>query len=183
MILFRHNDSRLPFLWESVRQPAARWHKEGEGPVQYFADTPAGAWAEFLRHEEITDELDLRGVSRALWAVEVGEPECASPDLPESVLRGGHDSYPACQDEAARLRQVGATALTTMPAALREGAARGWRVGLGFRRGPSYDGRVFALFGPRPDLVGWPAVDRGRPPAELLRDVRHFEPTESTDAT
>ena len=71
MIAFRHCDRRWPFLWESAVQPQARWHGEGEGPVQYLADTPDGAWAEFLRHEEITDEADLAGVSRALWAVSV----------------------------------------------------------------------------------------------------------------
>ena len=66
MIAFRHCDRRWPFLWESAVQPQARWHGDGEGPVQYLADTPDGAWAEFLRHEEITDEADLAGVSRAL---------------------------------------------------------------------------------------------------------------------
>ena len=71
MILFRHCDRRFPFLWESSAQPGARWHAEGEGPVQYFADTPSGAWAEFLRHEGVREEKDLGGIRRALWAVEV----------------------------------------------------------------------------------------------------------------
>jgi hypothetical protein len=53
MIVFRHADPSLPFLWEDVGQPPARWHGDGDGPVQYFTDTPDGAWAEFLRHEEI----------------------------------------------------------------------------------------------------------------------------------
>jgi hypothetical protein len=46
-MLFRHTDPRFPFLWESTDQPPARWHDRGEGPVQYLADTPDGAWAEF----------------------------------------------------------------------------------------------------------------------------------------
>jgi hypothetical protein len=54
-------------LWEAASQPAARWHADGEGPAQYLADTPVGAWAEFLRHEGITDEADLSGV---------GSPPC-----------------------------------------------------------------------------------------------------------
>ena len=52
MIVFRQADPRYPFLWSDVSQPAARWHAVGEGPAHYFADTPDGAWAELLRHEE-----------------------------------------------------------------------------------------------------------------------------------
>ncbi|HEX2041004.1 MAG TPA: RES domain-containing protein [Acidimicrobiales bacterium] len=174
MIVYRHNDSRYPFLWEDGAQPAARWHRPGEGPVHYFADTPGGAWAEFLRHEEITEEGDLEGVSRALWAVEIGDPDVSAPALPDDVVTGGLDSYSSCQGEAARLRAEGATALVARSAALGDGAAHGWRVELGFRMGPRADGRVFVLFGRRPELVGWLVVDRGRPPAELLTDVRHL---------
>ncbi len=71
MIVYRHADSRFPFLWESADQPPARWHGPAEGPVQYFADTPDGAWAEFLRYEGITDESELINVRRALWVIEV----------------------------------------------------------------------------------------------------------------
>ncbi len=66
MIGFRQCDSRWPFLWESAEQPGARWNAPGEGPVHYFADTPDGAWAEFIRHEEITDPVDLATVRRSL---------------------------------------------------------------------------------------------------------------------
>ena len=79
MIAFRHSDGRFPFLWEDANQPSARWHREGEGPVQYLADTPDGAWAEFLRHEEITDEIDLEGISRALWTVSITDTNFATP--------------------------------------------------------------------------------------------------------
>ena len=60
MIVFRRASAPSPFLWETAEQPPGRWHGEGEGPAQYFADTPDGAWAEFLRHENITDPEDLR---------------------------------------------------------------------------------------------------------------------------
>lgn len=174
MILYRHNDNRYPFLWEDVSQPPARWHGSGDGPVQYLADTPDGAWAEFLRHEEITDPLDLEGVERAMWAVDVGEPDTVTPELPETVTRGGHGSYPACQAEAARRRAAGATALETKAAALNYGQAAGWRVFLGLLRGPAADGMTFVLFGPRPDLTGWLIVARGRPPIDVFDAVRHF---------
>src|SRR5437588_485926 len=96
-IVFRNADSRYPFLWETSAQPPARWHGPGEGPAQYVADTPDGAWAEFLRHEEITDPDDVAGVARSLWAIEVGDDEldgAALIDDPRSA--GGLSSYPAC---------------------------------------------------------------------------------------
>ena len=114
MIVYRQCDTRYPFLWENDSQPSARWHQDGDGPAQYFADTPAGAWAEFLRHEEITDPADLDGVQRALWAVQIGDPVLVAPTLPEHVVRGGIGTYPACQNEAAHLRAAGATALEAM---------------------------------------------------------------------
>ncbi len=175
VILYRHNDNRHPFLWEDASQPGARWHRPGEGPAQYLADTPQGAWAEFLRHEEITEEADHDGVTRALWAVEVGDPDnTVAPALPEATARGGRGTHRACQDEAARLRAEGATALRTRSAALRDGRASGWRVELGLREGAPADGMTYVLFGRRPDLVGWRVVDRGRPPVEVLGAVRHF---------
>lgn len=174
MIVFRQCDRRFPFLWESSDQPPARWHGPREGPVQYLAGTPDAAWAEFLRHEEIQDEMDLEGVRRAMWAVEVDETEFAEPALERSISTGGLDSYPACRQEARRLSEQGATALRTPSAALEPAAAGGLRVELGFRQGPPADGIVFVLFGTRPNIVGWLIVDDGRPPRELLRHVRHL---------
>ena len=45
---FRHADHRYPFLWESAAQPAGRWHADGDGPCQYLADTPDGAFMSTL---------------------------------------------------------------------------------------------------------------------------------------
>ncbi len=74
LIGFRHTNPAYPFLWEGAGQPESRWNRKGEGPVQFLADTPDGAWAEFLRHEEITDPDELPGIRRSLWAVDLGEP-------------------------------------------------------------------------------------------------------------
>ena len=173
MIVYRHADPRFPFLWESVDQPEARWNRPGGGPVQYFADTPDGAWAEFLRHEEITAEAELANVRRALWAVEIPDvADWASPDLSESVLTGGFESYPHCQGEAERLRAQGATGLRAPSAALVSGGARGFMVRGGLQRGPHRDGFVLVLFGPCEGLVGWPAAMPGRPHSDLLSRVR-----------
>jgi hypothetical protein len=173
VILYRHADPRFPFLWEHADQPPGRWHGEAEGPVHYLADTPNGAWAEFVRHEGITVETELENVRRALWAVEVRDDlDAATPELPTATLIGGMGTYPACRAEARRLRHGGATAVRAPSAALRPGGAAGWTVEAGLRRAAARDGQVIVLFGPRPDLVGWPATLAGRPPATLLPQVR-----------
>src|SRR5258708_9255911 len=104
MILYRHADPRFPFLWESSDQPPGRWHNAGDGQVHYCADTPDGAWAEFLRHESITSIDELENVRRALWAIDVPEADFVSPDLTKAALTGGLDSYAACRSAARRLR-------------------------------------------------------------------------------
>lgn len=172
MIVFRHADPRFPFLWETAAQPSGRWHGAGDGPAHYFADTPYGAWAEFLRHEEITDPADLAGVRRALWAVELPELPGSRPELDDPLLAGGFETYPACQAEASRLRKAGSDGLRAPSAALAPGGAQGWRVDGGLRPGPARDGEIYVLYGRRPELVGWPVVLDGRPPEELLGRVR-----------
>jgi hypothetical protein len=174
VIVFRHTDPRFPFLWETAGQPASRWNGEGGGPVNTFADTPEGAWAELLRHEEIIDPRDVLGVRRSLWAVEIGELPTARPRLPLTTMTGGVRSYPACRREASRLRRHGGSGFVAPSAALAAGGAHGWRVAGGLRRGPGRDGRVIVLFGARPDLLGWEAVYQGRPSDLLLRRVRHL---------
>ena len=175
MIVYRHADPRFPFLWEGPDQPFARWHGSGEGPVQYFADTPDGAWAEFLRHEGITEESELANVRRALWAIEVPDNLPAEvPRLAEAVLTGRLGTYAECQNEARRLRHNGAVALRAPSAALLPGGARGWKVDGGLQRAAERDGTVLALFGARPDLIGWMAALAARPRSDLLACVRHL---------
>ncbi len=177
MIAFRHADPRFPFLREDSSQTAGRWNAAGE-LSHCFCDTPDGAWAEFLRHEEIIDPADLLTIRRALWAVDIGEPTSLEPDLPQEVLTGGPENWPACREFAQTCR-AGEDCITAPSAALHSGGAHGWRVDGGPQRGPVRDGTVIALFGPRPDLVGWAATIEGRPSEQLLANVRHFQPYRS----
>lgn len=174
MIAFRHADPRLPFLREDASQPAARWHDAGEGPVQYFADTPDGAWAEFLRHEEIREDDDLATIRRAIWAVDIGDEPAVDPELPSATLTGDPRTHDACRAEARRLRAQGATRIDTSSAALLPGGARGYHVDAGLKPGTPRDGRSIVLFGRRPALAGWRAAYEGRPAPELLPRVRHL---------
>jgi hypothetical protein len=177
MIVFRQADPRYPFLWSDTSQPAGRWHGEGEGPAHYFADTPDGAWAELLRHEEITDAEDAATIRRALWAVEIGDEPLTPVSLPAPVVTGGPDSYPACQAHARRLRARGTRRLAAASAALLPGGATGVRVSAGAERPAALrHGRTIVIFD-RPDaLAGWQVVDRGAPPPAVLARVRHVAP-------
>jgi len=173
VIVFRQTDSRWPFLWETPDQPAGRWHGAGEGPAHYFADTPGGAWAEFLRHEEITDPEDLSTIRRRMWAVDIGDQAAASIRLVEGVACGGAGMWPRCQAEARRLRASGSSRLSAPSAALKPGGARGVVVHQGEIPGPLRDGRVVVVYGPPNGLVGWPVADEGHPGRDLLDRVRH----------
>lgn len=174
---FRHCDPRFAFLWTDAAQPGARWHGDGEGPANYFADTPVGAWAEFLRHEGITDAADLAGVQRSLWAVELPAHGYARPTIAPDLATGGLSSYPACQDEARRLRAAGHDRIEAPAAALRPGTARGWvaaAVGMAPAVAPR-DGLVWVLYGLQAS-TGWVVVDAGAPPAVVLPLVRPLGP-------
>ena len=61
----------------------------------------------------------------------------------------------------------------------RASAALGWRVDGDLQPGPDRDGEVFALFGRRPDVIGWAATVDGRPNPDLLPKVRHFQTDDS----
>ena len=173
--LWRNTPPGAPFLWEVDNARPARWHAAGDGPAQYFADTPAGAWAELLRHEEIVDPADVAGLARDLWAVEVpdAEVEAATPITgPADVMLGGPATYAACQRLAAAARADGALAVVAPSATLVAGSAAGWRVDAGLVRADDADGQVVVLYGRRPSLVGQRAVAAGQPPADLVADVR-----------
>jgi hypothetical protein len=174
---FRHCDPRYPFLWTGADQPPARWHAAGEGPANYFCDTPEGAWAEFLRHEEIIDAVDLAGVRRSLWAVALPADDYAQPRLDDGTLLGGAESYSTCQAESRRLRAKGAMRLQAASAALMPGTAGGWRVrGAVLERAPAgRDGLVWVLYG-AVSLAGWVAAHAAAPPASVLPLVRSLLP-------
>ncbi len=175
MIGFRQADPRYPFLWSDPSQPAARWHGDGEGPAHYFADTPDGAWAELLRHEEIHDPADVATLRRALWVVELGDEPAKAVTLKPAVLTGGRDTYWACQAHARRLRARGARRLVAPSAALMPGGAAGREVVDALERtARPRDGRVVVIFGEPAGIVGWKAVEHGAPPAGLLERVNRI---------
>lgn len=176
MIVFRQADPRYPFLWSGPAQPAARWHAAGDGPAHSFADTPDGAWAELLRHEEITEAEDAATLRRALWAVEIGDEPATPVRIAARMATGGPDSHAACQAHAARLRAAGARRLSAPSAALMPGGATGRRMRGGAETPAELrHGRVIVVFGDADGLMGWMVVDRGAPPPHVLARVRTLQ--------
>jgi hypothetical protein len=181
VILFRQSDSNFPFLWEpGVRQRAARWHAENEGPAQYFADTPDGAWAEFLRHEEITEPMTPEEVTaefkRTLWAIEVEIDHAQLSNVEGKVsgeqLVGDETSYLVCQAAARDLRAKNVKWLQAPSAALLPAAAGGYIVESGkLGRAAGRDGKVFVYFG-KLDAVGWRCGTAPLLDSQLIKNVR-----------
>jgi len=175
VIGYRHADPRFPFLWESSEQPGGRYHAAGEGPVTYLSDSPDGAWAEFLRHEEIVDAADLTGVRRRIWAVHLPDDEPMPVDVPDRVAMGGQDTYPRCRRAAWRLRRADVRFMAAPEAALLPGAAGGQRTDGGLREAGSLSGRTLILIGRWPALRGYAVVDVGRPTPRVLGRVRQLQ--------
>ncbi|MBI5816601.1 MAG: RES family NAD+ phosphorylase [Nitrospinae bacterium] len=174
MIVYRHAPSDRSFFWEDNHQPPARWHGNDEGPVQYCADTPDGAWAEFLRHEEITGIDELMEINRAIWAIEIPDTEqFATTELIPAILLGGKDTYEYCRQQARKIRETGAKGMEAPSVALLPGFARGMKTDDGLKNGEDRNGKVMVIFGKRNDLVGWIAAI-GRPDTSILSKVRHF---------
>ena len=174
MILFRHHDKDRTFFREDSLQRPARWHDATTAPAQYLSTTPDAAWAEFIRHEGITTAEECEAINRALWAVDVPDEPWATPDLPESLLFGDEDAYPACRAEANRLLATGVRRIHAPSAAVLPRTPSGFRTDGGLRPGPPLHEETVVLFGPRPDVTGWYACAEGRPHTTLLGRVRHF---------
>jgi RES domain len=177
-VLFRNADSRYGFTREDLAQPPARWHGPGDGPVQYMALTPEGAWAEFLRHEGITEVDDLQGVTRRVWAIEVPDElieQAATVDLPDATLLGGEDTYPECQEKARTLRDARAAAIRVPSAALEH--AGGYKsTGSGLTDGDPRDAENIIVFGSGADWTGWMCHHVATADPHLLARVRPLLP-------
>jgi hypothetical protein len=167
---FRQTAQGVPVLWESSVQPAARWHALGDGPVQYFASSAEGAWAEWLRHEEIKNPDELNDVIRVLWYADLGERTLAQPELSRKVLFGNADVYPQCQAEAKRLQGAGEVGLEVVSAALTHTLLYRTDNGTKTEQGEAL---VYVLFGVQPKLKASRVSEGGIP--DILGRVRHFE--------
>jgi len=142
---FRVCDRRHPFLWSGAGQASGRWNRTGDQPVHYLASTPTVAWAEWIRHQEITDPGDLAGVAAALWAVLIPQ-EWGTRGLDPVALPLHHSDK-------------------VLPAVrVSNGSEQPERLAM--------PAQVILLWCEARLLPGWCCVPEGRPGAELLPLVR-----------
>ncbi len=152
-------DPRSPFPPATTAE--GRWCAPDGPALLHLAETPDGAWAELLRHEEITDPADLAGVRRRLWAVELelDDERLGTPTgVGGRVATGDEWSYPACREAARAAWDAGTTVLQVRSAALRPDAGA-----------PGYD-VVWVVAGDR-GLRAWATSDAGAPTEAVLRRV------------
>lgn len=181
---FRVCDRRHPFLWSGAAQVTGRWNSSGDQPVHYLAGTPTVAWAEWIRHQEITDPGDLAGVAAALWAVLIPQ-EWGPRDLDPVAMRLDEvlDTSPAAQDArmalVEQLKKQGAQGLLAPTAALHHSdrVLPAVRVSNGIEQPEqlAMPAQVILLWCEARVLPGWCCVPEGRPGAELLPLVRREE--------
>lgn len=105
-------------------QESGRWHRQGEGYAQYMSLDPMGAWAEFVRREEIRDETRRRAARRNLWRITVEETDIADLSSFERLAICGLDpeiatgKWEHSHRLADELREAGYRGLLTPSASL-----------------------------------------------------------------
>lgn len=178
---FRVCDRRHPFLWSGAGQASGRWNRTGDQPVHYLASTPTVAWAEWIRHQEITDPGDLAGVAAALWAVlipqEWGAKELDSVAMHlDQVLDSSREAQDARLALVEHLKKKDAQGLLAPTASLHHSdkVMPAVRVSNGTEQPEqlAMPAQVILLWCEARLLPGWCCVPEGRPGAELLPLVR-----------
>ncbi len=126
---YRQVSPDWPPLYHAAGEPvptqdSGRWHRLGEGYVQYLALEPLGAWAELVRYEGIRGHTRAEQYRRRLWLVFVREHEIADLRTFEHYEACGLDPRIAvgphadAQSLADRLRVAGYHGVLSPSAAL-----------------------------------------------------------------
>ncbi|MGE4425512.1 MAG: RES family NAD+ phosphorylase [Solirubrobacteraceae bacterium] len=178
LIAFRQTDYDVPF-WARSNGFPARWNAAGDPPTQYWSLHPDGAWAEYLRQEEVGDEEAAGRIRRTIWScrvprgmfVDLREPEtCETYGVaPEALV--APDWLP-CQVLASRLRTDGCPGILSPCAAL-DGHTNltifGAKRAIDWQRRPALRSQIPAA-----------VVAVGRPPAGLVERVERRPPRDAS---
>lgn len=167
---FRYSNYDAP-LWVRENSDEGRWHRPVDGPTQYLALSPAGAWAELIRHEGLTTEEEVAEVRTLLFIVRFDQTGVADYRSFEQADLAGFEpaalvdeNYSPCQEEGARLRREGYGGVLAPSAAL-PGTLN--LTLLGARYPVRWDARPLL-----PSAVPAAAVARGAPPRGVVAQVR-----------
>lgn len=179
-VAFRQTDYDVPF-WARNNTYPGRWNRPGDEATQYWSLDPDGAWAEFVRQEELGSN-DLPLIRRPMWICRISIGSLI--DLRERHVREQHSTdlgtllgadWEPCQLLAAKLRAAGAGGLLTPSAAL-DGCSNltifGPRRAIDWTRRPALHSTVpaaiTAVGGPTADIVERVGGRPGSPPDRLF---------------
>jgi RES domain-containing protein len=111
LLAFRQTDYDVPF-WARSNSHPGRWNRPGDPSTQYWSLHPDGAWAEFLRQEELTAADDVDALRRPIWVCRISLAPLADLRSDEQRDRWGiaadalvDPDWAACQDLARTLRE------------------------------------------------------------------------------
>lgn len=80
LVAFRWSNYDVPF-WARPNTRDGRWNRAHGEPTQYWSLSPDAAWAELIRHENLTTEAELDQVRMPFWV-------CRVPTMHLVDLRG-----------------------------------------------------------------------------------------------
>jgi len=150
---------------------SGRWHRTGDGPIQYLSTTVEGAWSELIRAEGLQSESEVAFVRMPMWVAELQIERLADYSAFEIAEEAGFppealvdDDYTRCQDEGLRLRSEGFQGVLAPSAALSE--AMNLTI---------FGPRIASTWGRQPILVSSiPAtkIAVGAPPEGIVQRVR-----------
>lgn len=171
-VAFRWSDYDVP-LWTRPNTSALRWNRARQEATQYLSLTVEGSWAELIRAERLRSVQELRLVSMPMWVLRVREMGIADYSSFEKAQDAGFppealvsEDYERCEAEADRLRAAGFRGVLAPSAAL-PGAVNLTLFGRRLAVPWGYpEGALMASF------VRAKRLAVGRPPEELLSDVR-----------
>lgn len=175
VLAFRQTDYDVPF-WARGNSHPGRWNVAGDPPTQYWSLHPDGAWAEFVRQEELVDPDDLERLRRPIWVCRIRVAPLVDLRHDDerdrwSVTRDAltDPDWMRCQRLAGTLREHGVAGVIAPSAAI-DGHANvtffGPRRAIHLHRRPvlhsTVPAAVVARGAPDPDLLG--RVRRGTTP-------------------
>lgn len=169
-VAFRYSNYDTPF-WVRPNSEPGRWHVVGDQPTQYLSTTVEGAWAELIRAEGLTSEVEVSLIRMPMWVAEVHVQRIADYGSFEKAEAAGlapdaliDDDYGRCQAEGRRLREAGFQGVLAPSAAL-PGAVNLTLLGA----------RVASSWGIRPLLASSVPATKiavGAPPEGIVERVR-----------
>jgi RES domain-containing protein len=165
-VAFRWTSYDVPF-WARPNSRSGRWNRAGEEPTQYWSLDPEAAWAELIRHENLTSEEELDLVRMPFWVCRIPAARLIDLRRPEERERHGvadddliDDDWSACQALAATLRPLAAGVIAPCAALPTKANVTlfGARRAIAWDRPPALASAVSATRGaigrPPPGLVG-----------------------------